>query len=135
MEPVTVLDNEFITMQYLPDHKCIYHVIHKPIPDQPFRDALDAGTKALKQYEIHKWFSDDRSNGPLSTTFLEWSAKDWQPRTIAAGWKYWANIVPQQLVAAGTLNPVMEAVFAMGLVLQVFSNENEGWEWIDSKQG
>ncbi len=135
MEPVLIADNEYITMKYLPDKKCIYHVIHKPIPDQPFRDALDAGTEALKRYGVCKWLSDDRNNGPLSPPFLEWSGADWQPRTIKAGWKLWANVVPHQLVAAGTLMPVMQAVFEMGLCMQVFASEEEAWEWLDNQQG
>ncbi len=135
MPPTTVVNNEYITLQYLPDQKCIYHVIHKPIPDQPLMDALNAGSAALEKYGLHKWFSDDRLNGPLSKFIQDWGFDDWDPRTIKAGWKYWANVVPKQLVAAGALAPVMQAVFGLGLTLQVFASEEEAWQWLDSQEG
>ena len=132
MQPITVVDNEYITLQYLPDKKCIYHVVHKPIPDQPLKDALEAGTEALTKYGAHKWLSDDRKNGPLSKEIQEWGVNDWDPRTVKAGWKYWANVVPQELVAAGALAPVMQFLFGIGLRLQVFSDMDEAIQWLDS---
>ena len=134
--PISIVDNEFITLQYLPDKKTIYHIIHKPIiDDQDFIVPLDAGTKALKQYGVCKWLSDDRNNGPLSPTFLKWSETDWQPRTIASGWKYWANIVPSELVAAGSLIPVIESLHEMGLHMMVFSDFKKAVEWLDRQTG
>ncbi len=130
MQPVTVVENEYITLQYVPDQKYIYHVIHKPIPDQPLRDALNAGSEALKKYGACRWLSDDRLNGPLSKEIQEFGFNDWGPRTIKAGWKYWADVVPQQLVAAGALAPVMEAYFGLGLRMQVFSSVEDASAWL-----
>ena len=136
MTPITIVDNEYITLQYLPDKRMIYHTIHKPIADdRAFEAPLDAGTDALRQYKVCKWLSDDRLNGPLSPAFLEWSATDWQPRTIAAGWKYWANVVPKELIAAGTLAPVIENLYEMGLRLMVFSTLERAIEWLDNLDG
>ncbi len=131
MSPITIVENEFITLQYLPDRKAIYHVIHKPIPDQPLKDSLDAGTEALKKYGINKWLSDDRKNGPLSEEFIEWSLHNWCPRTVAVGWKYWANIVPQEVAAAGALMPVIEFLHTLGLRMMVFSDPAEANKWLD----
>ncbi|MCC7452083.1 MAG: hypothetical protein IT324_32055 [Anaerolineae bacterium] len=133
--PITVIDNECITVQYLPDKKVIYHTVHKPIPDQPLKDALNAGTEALRQYGACKWLSDDRKNGPLSQDVSAWGMNDWSPRTIKAGWKYWANVVPEELAAAGTLAPVMEAYFEMGLRMMVFSSIKEATAWLDRMEG
>ncbi len=135
MSPIVIVDNEYITLQYLPDKKIIYHVVHKPIPDQPLMDALNAGTEALKQYGCSKWLSDDRKNGPLSREIQEWGFKDWDPRTIAAGWRFWADVVPQELASAGTLLPVMSAVFGLGLRLQVFTDLEKAFQWLDSVPG
>ncbi len=135
MPPITIFSNEYITVQYLPDKRIIYHTVHKPIPDQPLKDALNAGTEALIKYKACKWLSDDRKNGPLSKEVVEWSAKNWQPPTIAAGWKYWANVVPKELVAAGTLTPVMENLYGMGLRMMVFSDLEKATQWLDSLEG
>src|SRR5579859_4410804 len=132
MTPITIVDNDFITLQDLPDKKLIYHTIHRPVvDDQEFKGPLDAGTEALKTYKVYKWLSDDRKNGPLSAAFLQWSASDWQPRTITAGWKYWANVVPTKLVAAGTLLPVIDNLYEMGLHMMVFSSLDEAINWLD----
>jgi hypothetical protein len=133
MSEIMIVDNEYITMGYRPDGKMIYHTIHKPIgtaQTQLLMDALDAGTATLRQHKVLKWLSDDRLNGPLSPEFLTWSLGDWCPRTIDAGWKYWANIVPKELAAAGTLVPVMENLHKLGLRMRVFTNVEEGLEWL-----
>jgi hypothetical protein len=132
MLPIIIVDNESVTLQYLPDKRTIYHVIHKPIPeDDVLKAFLDAGTEALKKHGACKWLSDDRKNGPLSPTFLKWSATDWQPRTIAAGWKYWANVVPHEMAAAGTLMPVIDNLYEMGLRMVLFSDLEKAFEWLD----
>lgn len=132
MQPITVVDNEYITLQYLPDKKCIYHVVHKPIPHLSLVDALNAGSEALKKYGVCKWLSDDRLNGPLAKESQEFGFNEWGPRTIKDGWKYWANVVPKELIAAGALAPVMTAYFGLGLRLQVFSSVEEALQWLDS---
>ncbi|MBX3083859.1 MAG: hypothetical protein KF716_19650 [Anaerolineae bacterium] len=132
MSVVPIVDNEYITVQYLADKKIIYHVVHKPIADQPLQAALNAGSDALKKNGAHKWLSDDRKNGPLSPEQLEWGLRDWNPRTIAAGWKYWANIVPEEMAAAGTLAPLMDALFEQGLRMMVFTDVDKARQWLDS---
>jgi hypothetical protein len=135
MSPIIIVDNEYITLRYLPDKRIIYHTIHKPIDGQPLKDALNAGTEALKQYGACKWLSDDRKNGPLSQEMLDWGLKDWDPRTIAAGWKYWANVVPQELSAAGTLMPLIQILYDMGLRMMVFTDLENAIQWLDSMKG
>ena len=77
--------------------------------------------EALKQYGVCKWLSDDRKNGPLSQDVIDWGLSDWDPRTVKAGWKYWANIVPEEVVAAGALMPVIEFLHTLGLRMMVFT--------------
>lgn len=132
MEFITVVNNEFISVQYLPDKKIIYHVIHQPISGQPLRDALDAGTEALQRYGATKWLSDDRKNGPLPPEDAEWGFTVWQPRTIKSGWKYWALVVPKAIEAAGSMVPVMENLYELGLRMRVFTDVDEAFTWLDS---
>ena len=131
MSRVTVVDNEYITVEYVPDKKMVYHTIHKPVGGQLFRDALIAGTEALKQNGACKWLSDDRKNGPLTPEDVEWGFNNWNRPTIAAGWKYWALVVPPEVVAAGSLIPTMQALFDLGLRMMVFSELEEASEWLD----
>ncbi len=135
MSPVIVVDNEYLTVQYLRDKRIIYHTIHKPLPDQSMKDAMNAGTEALRQYGACKWLSDDRKNGPVSRVLAEWGFNDWNPRTIAAGWKYWANVVPEAVVSAGALLPVMDDLYKLGLRMMVFTDLQEAFEWLGRMKG
>ena len=135
MAIVPIIDNEYITIQYVSDKKMIYHVIHKPIADKALQAALDAGAEALKKYGVSKWLSDDRKNGPLSPEHLQWAFNDWNPRTVAAGWKYWANVVPEDLAAAGTLAPLMDTLFEVGLRMMVFTDVEKATQWLDNLEG
>ena len=132
MSEIIVLDNEFITVRYLEDKKIIYHTIHKPFPDQALIDALNAGTEALTKYKACKWLSDDRHSGPLSPEVIEFGRSSFQPRTVAGGWKYWANVVPVEVAAAGTLAPVIEnAYYEFGLRMMVFTNLEDAFQWLE----
>jgi len=132
MSPIIIVDNEYITVQYVPDKKFIYHTVHKPISDEPLKEALNAGTEALRQYGACKWLSDDRKNGPLSEEMVAWGLQDWDPRTVSYGWKYWANVVPVDVASAGTLMPVMEILQDMGLRMMVFTTIEDAIRWLDS---
>jgi hypothetical protein len=127
-----IVDNEYITIRYLSDKGVIYHTIHKPVGGPLFRDALNDGTAALKKHGACKWLSDDRKNGPLTPEDVEWGFNNWNKRTIEAGWKYWAVVVPQDVVNAGTLIPTMQALYGLGLRMMVFSDLDEAAEWLDS---
>jgi len=131
LQPIIIANSEYVTLQYLPDKKMLYHTVHKPVNEAMFIASLNAGVDALPKYGISKWLSDDRLNGPLSAEFQAWASNDWIPRAIAGGWKYWANVVPKELAAAGTLAPLMEILFGLGLRLMVFSNTEEAIRWLD----
>ncbi|MBI5958167.1 MAG: hypothetical protein HY866_05510 [Chloroflexi bacterium] len=128
---IVLFSSEYMTLEYLQDKKIIHHTIHKPVGGQPLRDVLNTGTEALGKYGACKWLSDDRKNGPLSEEDREWGFNDWNRRTIEKGWKYWALVVPQELVDAGTMIPTMEALFTLGLRMMVFTSVEEGMAWLD----
>jgi hypothetical protein len=129
-------NSEYITVEYWSDKNLIYHVIHQPIASQleMFKEALDSGTATLTEHKVTKWLSDDRKNGPLSQEGNEWAFGNWQPRTIQAGWKYWAAVVPQDLVAAGTLVPVIDNLYQLGLRMMVFTDVDKAVEWLDKME-
>ena len=126
----TLVDNEFITLKHVAEDDYIYHVIHKPISFETFREALDIGTKALKDKGCVKWLSDDRKNGPLSEEQQKWAQEDWIPRTIQTGWKFWAVVVPTDVISAGSLIPVINHLYEYGLRMAVFASQQEAVEWL-----
>jgi hypothetical protein len=92
-----------------------------------------AGSDALAKYGATKWLSDDRLNGPLPIEDVLWGANEWHPHAIKGGWKYWAVVVPPELIAAGTLAPVIESLYGLGVRVMVFTTAEEAYEWLDAQ--
>lgn len=132
MSKLTLYDSEYITVEYWEDKKLIYHVVHQPMSGQleMFKEALNIGTEALQKYQVNKWLSDNRKNDQFTQAGKEWF-DEWQPRTMKAGWKYWATIVPESLAAAGTLMPIMEILYNLGLRMMVFTDMEQAIAWLD----
>lgn len=128
-----VYDSEFLTVEYWPDKRLIYHVIHQPLGNQVeiFKEALNAGSDTLAAQGVSKWLSDDRKNGPLTPEGNEWAFNVWHPKTIKAGWKYWAAVVPEDLAAAGTLLPIIDNLYQLGLRMMVFTDTESAIKWLD----
>jgi hypothetical protein len=46
-----------------------------------------------------KWLSEDQTSSAMNKDFFEWGTTEWFPKTIAAGWKYWAIIQPNHIIS------------------------------------
>ncbi|MBI5958597.1 MAG: hypothetical protein HY866_07680 [Chloroflexi bacterium] len=131
MSDIIIIDNEYISMSYLPDKKFVYHTTYKPVSGQILRDALLAGLETLQKYGAHKWLSDERKNGPMTREDQEWGRVNLNPRAVEIGWKYWALVVPEQLIAAGSMAPAIEEYYELGMRMMVFSDVKEAIQWLD----
>ena len=132
-DAIVLTDTDYITVVYYTDRKIVHHTIHQPISGKPLREALNLGTATMAKYGACKWLSDDRLNGPLTPEDAEWGRVDWNARTIEAGWKYWANVVPYEVHAAGTLTPAIHHLYTLGLQMMVFTNLEEATEWLETR--
>ena len=133
MEPIIIVSNDRITVEYLPDHKTIYHTVHKPIHGEALREVMYAGADYLEQNGVTKWLSDDRKNGAIPEEDAAWG-KEWNQHMIDCGWKYWANVIPAELHAAGSLQPAIEDLYARGLRMNVFTSVEQALEWLDKME-
>ncbi len=131
MDKVTVVDNDFATLWYYPDKKVVHHQIHKYIYGEKFYEMLLAGTDQLKKNGANKWLSDDRAIPVIRKEDLEWSAKNWIPQTVAAGWKYWAIIEPVQPVGQMVMDSLMKQYSEFGIIARFFKDEETAMEWLD----
>jgi hypothetical protein len=129
-----IVDNEYMTIEYLPERGVIYHTVHQPVSGNHLRDSLNAGTEFLKDNGVTKWLSDDRLNGPLPQEDAEWGFNDWNRRAISYGWKYWALVVPKEVKAAGSMIPVIENLYELGLRTQVFTDLDTAFAWLDKQK-
>lgn len=131
MQPQILMDTEYITLHYLPDEKIIHHTIHKPIPYEQLGLAMETGLKVLQENGASKWLSDDRLNGPVVMENTEIN-RDWGRRMVAAGWRFWANVVPEEIAAADSLVPIIETFYEIGLRMMVFTDADKALEWLKS---
>jgi hypothetical protein len=129
--PITVLDNEFISMWYYPETKILHHRMHRFFSGQPFREAMNKGVEVFKQYGAHKWLSDDRQVPALSKEDLEWGHTDWYPRVLESGWKFWAIVMPEKVVGQMTLKKLVEDYGKQGLTARLFTSEEEAKLWLE----
>lgn len=127
-----VLDNEWATMVYDSTDKYIYHTIHKHTTGEPMRRLLNAGVDALAQYGAQKWLSDDRCGGETTEEDAKFGATDWGPRAAAAGWKYWALVVPENIAGRASMQGVVEHFFNLGVRVAVFTDVESARAWLVS---
>ncbi len=133
MTNVTLVKNEYVTLQYIPGKAMLFHVCHKPISGQPLRDLLLTGLSALQEYGISKWLSDDRLNGPMTHEDYQWGREHITKAAPAYGWKYWALVIPQDLLATESMAPVLTEVWELGqLKAEVFADIESAMIWLES---
>ncbi len=132
--PVTttlkIIDTDYATLMFHPEAKIVHHVFHKPISGPEFRAILNGGAELLKIHNAQKWLSDDRNNSALSDEDTEWSKTDWFPRAAASGWKFWALVVPADIMAQMNLKEFVDTYYEHGLRTMVFDNADEALEWL-----
>lgn len=129
-DTMTLIKNTYASLVYLPTKKIVHHTFHQPIGGQAFRDVLNTGAETLEKYHASKWLSDDRENAALSPEDTEWSKTNWFPRAVKAGWKYWALVVPQDIMAQLNLKEFVDSYFEQGLNIMVFTDPKEAMEWL-----
>src|SRR5207344_2257618 len=92
--PRVIIDTEAVSLVYHPGAKIVHHELRRFVRGAEFRDVLEQGLDAFIKYGACKWLSDDRGNGPLTAADSDWATKEWAPRVMAAGWKFWAVVMP-----------------------------------------
>ena len=130
MNKETIIDNDFAFLWYYPEQKIIHHEIKKFVFGKNLHDLLDKGYEIMKQNNAQKWLSDDRKNGALSKEDGEWAQNDWSPRVISIGWKYWAIVMPKQVIAQMNMKVFIANYSKVGVTVQIFSEPDEALNWL-----
>ncbi len=126
----TIIDNEYATLVYENEAKIVHHTFHKPISGEPFRQVLNTGIETLRSHGASKWLSDDRGNSALPDDDTAWAQSNWFPRAVAAGWKYWALVVPEDIMARMNLAEFVQSYYDQGLRIMVFTQPAAALDWL-----
>jgi hypothetical protein len=131
MAEITLIETNYMTLKYFKDTQIICHTVHKPVNDRELREALNAGTETLIKYKACKWLSDDHLYGAFLEQCGEWEFNDWSLRTIDNGWKFWALVVPQWMIDAGSMLLLVDDLSLLGLCMMVFTTTEDALAWLE----
>jgi hypothetical protein len=116
-----------------PGRKVVHHQIHQPLSTAQLRSLLDDVARCLIDHRATKWLADDRNLGELDAALLPWIEQDMVPRTMNAGWRHWALILPQLPGAARIMQDVAATLAISGLTVFAFNDLAAANAWLDSQ--
>jgi hypothetical protein len=128
--PRTIMTSEFATLVYHPQHKIVHHTFHQPVWAASFRDVLTRGVELLEKRGAQKWLSDDRFNGALRPDDGKWAMEVWSKRAIAAGWKYWAIVMPDAGLGKANMRRFIREYADRGVTVQIFGRPEDALAWL-----
>jgi len=130
MARIGLLSKEYVTLWYHPDLKIVHHKIHGFAPSVHFRELLTRGAECLEQNGCRKWLSDDRDSAPIRPEDNEWGDTVWAPRVIAAGFAYWAIVVPDKAVARLQMQRFCNEYRERGVTAELFDTDERALAWL-----
>jgi hypothetical protein len=132
MATITIYDSPSVTVWYHQDKRIVHHQVHKFVRGEEFRAFLLAGTEAMKANKAAKWLSDDRGSPVLAQEDLAWGHDVWFPQTAQAGWKYWAVVRPEKVLARVTMERLVKEYAAAGVTADFFEDPDEAMKWLEA---
>lgn len=129
-----IFENEHGTVRFDTKGHYVYHTFHGPIGGKPFQEILNTGLDTLAANKAIKWLSDDRKNAEFSPEDVEFAVADWGPRAAAAGWKFWALVVPEDIAARASMQDIVTVFYQLGVRVMIFTDVPSAQEWL-LKQG
>lgn len=129
-----ILESDAASLWFHPDTKIVHHQIRRFVHGDEFRQVLDKGLEVFRRHGAKKWLSDDRGNGPLTQADGEWATNDWAPRVIAAGWKYWAVVLPKKVVGQMNMRRWIDFYAERGVTVDVFEMPDPAMRWLEGQR-
>lgn len=132
MPSINIIDNEYARLSFDPDKKIVHHCFHPNLDGENLRAVLNGGIELMKTHQAYKWLSDNRELKPHSEEDGRWVNEDWLPRVIAAGWKYWALVVPDDVKGRINMVEFVESFYEKGIRIMVFTDFDAAWDWLEN---
>ena len=130
----TIIDCEQFCLVYHDESKIIHHQYRKFMYGECFRECLMKGVELMEQTRATKWLSDDRNTSALPKEDFEWSTTIWRPRAIAAGWRYWALVLPEKVTGQMTFRKILDEFYGDSPVTyELFNDPDEAMTWLKAQ--
>lgn len=131
MSTITIINTDYATLWYHADQKIVHHQFHKYIYGEEFRAVLKSGLEIFCLNGAYKWLSDDRKNSALTAEDTKWGIEVWAPKVLAAGWRYWAIVMPDKIAGKLNMQRIIDNYAARGLTIDIFDDPAEARKWLD----
>lgn len=103
------------------------------VSDDPFREAMDAAIELARERNAIKMLGDSREMGTLDQEDQEWSFTDWAPRAEEVGLEHLAVVYPESVVAAMSVDNVIEATEGDDIERTVTDSRDEAEAWLAAR--
>lgn len=128
-----ILDNEFARLRYYPQKKIVHHEFKQFVRGEHFRTVLEEGLRVFQTHHAFKWLSDDRGNSAIKPDDAEWAINDWAPRVIAAGWKFWAVVMPENVIGQMNMRRWLATYGEKGVTAEAFDDPTKAFLWLEQQ--
>lgn len=130
-KPKQVLfETDHLRLWYHPDGNIVHHEIRRGIVGADFRTMLTKGAECIENRLGCKWLSDDRAHVALKREEYEWGDSVWSPRMLAAGFKYWAIVLPESQIGQMQMKRFADRYRELGVTVKTFASVDEGLAWL-----
>jgi len=134
MATITALSNDYCDLLFHEEEKIVHHIYKPPMDSDHLAELLSAGTDLMEKYGAVKWLSDNRLlANAFSDEVATWVNNVWLPRTIKAGWKFWAMVVPESLIGQADHVKYVESFYDKGIWVTVYTDLESAMDWIVSR--
>lgn len=132
MSTLLIMDSDGATLWFHPEVGIVHHRFKRPVRGDELKQLFESGLELFVSRGARRWLSDDRANCALAPEDAEWAAQNWAPRVAAAGWDYWAIVLPRNLVGTMDMRTHMDHGISLGVDVQVFSDPLLALAWLES---
>jgi hypothetical protein len=135
------LNKPYVLIEWDEDLRCVKVEWRGFVDGREYRDALDVILQALTDHRGTKLLADARGMRAVTPEDQAWLNKDWVPRSVTAGLKHSAVVLPKSAVAQLSLQRIVSAGQSgvrtppsMNEAGGYFDNLEDAKKWIRSRR-
>ncbi len=130
MSKEEVFNSNGAVIWFYPEEKVIHHQWKGSINGSILQETLNTSAELFELHQCKKYLSDDRLNDTIPEDQIHWAMSEWNPRVLAAGWKYWAIVMPDLNSAKVRMQHLIKFYQKVGLTTQLFKDPNKALAWL-----
>jgi hypothetical protein len=130
---IILIDNDKVRLQFHLRTRIVHHEIRQFVHGAELREILEKGLEAFQKHSACKWLSDDRGNGALKPDDAKWALEKWSPRVMAAGWRFWAVVMPEKVVGQMNMKRWISTYAEKGVTAAAFTDPDEAMTWLEQQ--